>query len=400
LSSPAALATVTATLQNILSGVTPSVTTQPPSTARNGGNGEQINIFLYSTHYNTAFSNSPMPHQAHDGERAHPPLPLVLKYLVTAYGLNDDDISGQQLMGRAMSVLHDHPLLGKSDIEGITPNSQLQDQIERVRITPETLTLDDMSKLWSSFQSAEYRLSTGYQVSVVLIESTRPARTPLPVLKRGSGDEGVFVQASLIPPFPSITGLELPDKQPNAMLGDTLILNGHHLKGDSVTVRFTHPDLPAALIVPALAGGTDTRVSVQIPNNPVAWTSGLYSIEVIIVKAGEQDRVTNVLSFSLAPRILTIAPPNPIPIVAGDATITMTFSPEVRPDQRASLLLGDREVLANDHPVATGSLVFVVEDAPSGDRHVRLRIDGVDSLLVDRTATPPVFEAAMLVTIA
>jgi hypothetical protein len=400
LSSPAALATVTATLQNILSGVTPSVTTQPPSIARNGGNGEQINIFLYSTHYNTAFSNSPMPHQAHDGERTLPPLPLVLNYLVTAYGLNDDDISGQQLMGRAMSVLHDHPLLGKSDIEGITPNSQLQDQIERIRITPETLTLDDMSKLWSSFQSAEYRLSTGYQVSVVLIESTRPTRTPLPVLKRGSGDEGVFVQASLIPPFPSITGLELPDKQPNAMLGDTLILNGHHLKGDSVTVRFTHPDLPAALIVSALAGSTDTRVSVQIPNNPVAWTSGLYSIEVIIVKAGEQDRVTNVLSFSLAPRILTIAPPNPIPIVAGDATITMTFSPEVRPDQRASLLLGDREVLANDHPVATGSLVFVVEDAPSGDRHVRLRIDGVDSLLVDRTATPPVYEAAMLVTIA
>jgi len=400
LSSPAALATVTATLQHLLSGVTPSVTTQPPSTARNGGSGEQINIFLYGTHYNTAFSNAPMPHQARDGERAHPPLPLVLKYLVTAYGANDDDISGQQLMGKAMSVLHDHPLLGKSDIEGITPNSQLQDQIERIRITPETLTLDDMSKLWSSFQSAEYRLSTGYQVSVVLIESTRSSRTPLPVLKRGSSDEGVFVQASLIPPFPSITSLELPDKQPNAMLGDTLILNGHHLKGDSVTVRFTHPDLPAPLIVPALAGGTDIRVAVQIPNNPVAWTSGLYSIEVIIVKAGEQDRGTNVLSFSLAPRVLTIAPPNPIPIVAGDATITMTFSPEVRPDQRASLLLGDREVLANDHPVATGSLVFLVEDAPSGDRHVRLRIDGVDSLLVDRTATPPVYEAAMLVTIA
>lgn len=400
MSSPAALATVTATLQHLLSGVTPSVTTQPPSTARNGGSGEQINIFLYGTHYNTAFSNAPMPHQARDGERAHPPLPLVLKYLVTAYGANDDDISGQQLMGKAMSVLHDHPLLGKSDIEGITPDSRLQDQIERIRITPETLTLDDMSKLWSSFQSAEYRLSTGYQVSVVLIESTRSSRTPLPVLKRGSSDEGVFVQASLIPPFPSITSLELPDKQPNAMLGDTLILNGHHLKGDSVTVRFTHPDLPAPLIVPALAGGTDIRVAVQIPNNPVAWTSGLYSIEVIIVKAGEQDRGTNVLSFSLAPRVLTIAPPNPIPIVAGDATITMTFSPEVRPDQRASLLLGDREVLANDHPVATGSLVFIVEDAPSGDRHVRLRIDGVDSLLVDRTATPPVYEAAMLVTIA
>ena len=169
MSSPAALATVTATLQNLLSDVTSAVTTQPPSTARNGGTGEQINIFLYSTHYNTAFSNSPMPGETRDGEWAYPPLALVLKYLITAYGQNDDDISGQQLMGQTMSLLHDHPLLGRSDIVGITPDSGLHEQIERIRIIPNTLSLDDMSKLWSSFQSAEYRLSTAYEVSVVLI---------------------------------------------------------------------------------------------------------------------------------------------------------------------------------------------------------------------------------------
>ena len=169
MSSPTALATVTATLQHLLSGVTTDVTTMPPSTARNGGSGEQINIFLYATHYNPAFNNAPMPGETRSGEHAHPPLPLVLKYLITAYGANDDDISGQQLMGQAMSILHDHPLLGRGDIEGITPDSDLHHQIERVRITPDTLSLDDMSKLWTSFQSAEYRLSTGYEVSVVLI---------------------------------------------------------------------------------------------------------------------------------------------------------------------------------------------------------------------------------------
>ena len=53
----------------------------------------------------------------------------------------------------------------------------------QIRITPEPLTVDEMSKLWSSFQK-EYRMSTAYQASVVLIESDRRARAPLPVLTR------------------------------------------------------------------------------------------------------------------------------------------------------------------------------------------------------------------------
>lgn len=194
MSSPDALATVTATLRHLLSVAAPgvAVTTQPPGTARTNNNGEQLNIFLYSTHYNAAFSNAPMPHASRSGEQAFPPLPLVLKYLITAYGANDDDISGQQVMGQAMSLLHDHPLLSRADIEGVNPISDLHLQIERIRITPDALTLDDMSKLWASFQSAEYRLSMGYEVSVVLIESNRAGRAPLPVLKRGGADQGVM----------------------------------------------------------------------------------------------------------------------------------------------------------------------------------------------------------------
>lgn len=399
MSSPAAIASVTATLQNLLSGLTPSVTTKPPASAREGNTGEQLNIFLYSVGHNSAFRNAPMPHRSRDGEQAQPPLPLTLKYLLTAYGLNDDDISGQELLGQAMIVLHDHPVLGPSDIEGITPDSGLQDQVERVRITPDTLSLDDMSKLWSSFQSADYHLSVTYEASVVLIESRRPDRTPLPVLRRGADDRGALVQASLVPPFPTITGVEPPNRQPSAMLGDTVVLNGHHLKGDTVTVRFRHPALPTPIDVPALAGGTDLKASVQLPADPANWVAGIYAVEVLITRAGEQDRVTNTLSLAVAPRILTIAPPNPIATVGGDATITLTCGPEVRPAQRASLLLGDREVLASDHPAQTDTLTFVVTDAPLGDRHVRLRIDGIDSLLVDRTVTPPAYDSAALVTI-
>ena len=239
MSSPAALATVTATLQHLLTSVTATVTTQPPSMARNGS-GDQINIFLYSTHYNTAFSNAPMPGETRSGENAYPPLPLVLKYLITAYGANDEDISGQQLMGEAMSVLHDHPLLGPSDFDGITPDSKLQQQIERVRITPDTLSLDDMSKLWTSFQSAEYRLSTGYEVSVLLIESSRPGRTPLPVLKRGADDRGPDVVAGSPA---SLSGFRFPNQKPSAELGDVVTLLGTQLSNNNTQFRFQHTQL-------------------------------------------------------------------------------------------------------------------------------------------------------------
>lgn len=399
MSSPSAIATVTATLQNLLTAVTTTVTTKPPASARNGGTGEQLNVFLYSVAHSPAFRNAPMPHQSRDGERSHPPLALVLKYMVTAYGLSDDDISGQELMGKAMSLLHDHPLLGPSDIQGITPDSNLQNQVERVRITPDTLSLDDMSKLWSSFQSADYHLSVAYEVSVVLIESDRPARTPLPVLKRGEEDRGAYVQSGLAPPFPTITAVEPPNRQPAALLGDTLTLSGHNLAGDTVTVRFGHPLLASPIELPALASGTDLQVSVQLPNTPAALVAGIYSIEVIVAKAGEQVRTTNALSVAVAPRILTIAPPSPMATVDGDVTIALTFSPEVRPAQRAALLLGDREVMANDHPAQTDALAFEVTDAPLGDRHIRLRVDGVDSLLVDRSVTPPAYDSAAQVTI-
>lgn len=399
MSNPGAIATVTATLQNLLSAVTPLVTTQAPGLARTGVSAEQINIFLYSIHHNTTFKNAPMPGRTRDGESAHAPLPLVLKYLVTTYGLSDDDISGQQLMGKTMVLLHDHPLLGKSDIVGISPDSGLQDQVERVRIIPDILSLEDMTKLWSSFQTADYRLSTAYEVSVVLIESIRASRTALPVLTRGIDDRGAAIQADLIPPFPTITGIELPDQQAGALLGDTLVLSGHNLDGDTVTVRFTHPGLPAPIDVPALAGGTSLRVSVQIPNNAADWIAGLYSVAVLTTRAGEQDRTSNVLSLGVVPQILTITPPSPIATVAGDATITLTFNPQVRPFQHAALLIGDREVLANSHPATTDNLTFVVKNSPIGERFLRLRIDGIDSLLVDRGASPPVFDSTMKVTI-
>jgi hypothetical protein len=405
MSSPAALATVTATLQHMLSGVAASVTTQPPSTARSG-TGEQLNIFLYSTYYNTAFSNAPMPHETRNGEHAYPPLPLVLKYMITAYGANDDDISGQLLMGNAMSILHDHPLLGASDIEGITPDSGLQRQIERIRITPDTLTLDDMSKLWTSFQSAEYRLSTGYEVSVVLIESTRPGRTPLPVLKRGADNLGPDVVAG---PSPSLSGLRFEHQKPSAELGDLVTLLGSQLSSDDSLVRFQHALLETPNDVQPEINAHGAEMSVQLP--AVAddatlgsrWPAGFYSLSLYIQRPGSPPRTSNVVSMPLSPTIESI---NPVTAPAGDVVVTIECLPQIRDEQTVALLFSDRmispdSVVTPADPTALTTLVFTITGAATRATPyvLRLRVDGVDSIPVDFSGDTPQFASDQTVAI-
>src|SRR5215207_6402613 len=123
-----------------------------------------------------------------------------------------------------------------------------------------------MAKLWSSFQK-EYRTSTAYTVSVVLIDSDRSSRTPLPVLTRGEGDVGAVVVPDPTPPFPTLERAEPPGLREAAILGDVVLLHGHHLDG-AQSVRLATNRLPEPLEVGALAGSTDRIVLVRLPDDP------------------------------------------------------------------------------------------------------------------------------------
>jgi hypothetical protein len=410
MSNSLAIAAATATLRNLLQNVPAldpagdgkligtSVTTQPPDKARNGNAGNQLNLFLYQTAPNAALRNMTMPHQVKPGETGQPSLALTLYYLVTAYGQDDDDVLAHRLLGGAMSILHDHPLLGSDEIEQALTGTDLHEQLERVRITSQPLSLEEVSNLWNTFQT-QYRISVAYQVSAVLIESTRGTKTPLPVLTRGPQDEGALSQADLTPPFPTLVDAIPPNRQPSVRLGDRLLIRGHHLEGDGVIVRFVHARLADPVEVPALVERTGTELPAVLPDDPVGWPPGFWGLAARITRAGQPDRTTNELVVALAPRILTMDPRTATPDPSGSVTFQLTCSPEVRPGQHAALLLGDREVLAENHPVQTATLTFVVPNAEPGTYFVRLRVDGVDSLLVDRSVTPPVFDSTQRVTI-
>jgi Pvc16 N-terminal domain len=414
MSNALAIAATTATLRSLLArglGIE-HVTVRSLDNARKDITTDHVNLFLYQTLPDGAWRNMDMPRQMKPGETGQPPLPLILYYLLTAYSDDLDDTSSHRLLGQAMSILHDHPLLGAEEISKATEpianlkDSNLHQQLERVRITLQPLTLEEMSKVWSPFQT-QYRLSAAYQVAVVLIESTRPAKAPLPVLSRGQDDQGVSAQGDLIPPFPTIEAITLPTNQTSAQLGDQLIISGHHFDGDDVVMRLTTTRLPAPrdTSVPS-ADRDDKQMTVHWPNEPANYPAGFYTLSVVITPSGKPDeaRVTNEVPVLLAPQITTALPLTVtranVQNGLGDATINLTCRPEVQPEQRVTLALGDREIIADQHPTQTNSLTFNVKKIGVGTWRVRLRVDGVDSLLVDRSdPKKPKFDESQKVTI-
>lgn len=399
MSNALSIAAVTATLRNLLTKGLQSeipnpqnITTKPLDKARNENTAtKQVNIFLYQTQPNATLRNLEMP-GTKPGETSYPPLAINLHYLITAYGADDDDVGSHRVLGKAMSILHDHAVLGREEIKSALPQNDLYQQAERIRITQVPLTLDELSKLWNTFQT-QYRISAAYEVTVVLIESNRPAKAPLPVLTRGKNDSGVTAQGNLIPPFPTIELLTLPDSQTVAQPGDPIILNGHHFNSDQVFVRLTNhqfanptnPGQDGFKELNPVAGITDTSISFVFPDLPNQWPAGFYRVSVRIVHNPDETHLSNEIGLPVAPTI-THVQKTPI---AGRVDLVIACKPEVLPAQRVSLLIGGREILAQPHPAITQTLNF--RDVPRGVHYLRLRVDGIDSILVDHSVRPPVF---------
>jgi hypothetical protein len=416
MSTSLAIAAVTATLRRLLEAQIQNidahseVTTQPPDKAFNGDN--KLNLFLYHIAVNGNLRNLPeLPGRSRPGETLPPPLALDLYYLLTAYGKGETDLwddSGQRLLGRAISFLNDNPVLLPADLAATLADARVQEQIERVRITLQLLSHEEMSKLWTTFQT-QYRLSVAYLASVVLIEGEKPARTPLPVLSIGKDNRGVLSQVGLSPALPTLTALELPPwssqppggllpaQRPSAQLGDTITLHGLYLEGAALQVIFSHPRLAQPHAVAPLAGATARAVSVALPNQPAAWPAGIYTVSLALTQGG-QRRQTASLPLVLAPAITNRTPAS---TNSANFDVTVTFTPEVQPEQQVRLLFGSRELEPNSFIAATDTLVFPVNGATPDRYPLRLRVDGVDSQIITVSGTPPVpvFDPAQVVEV-
>jgi hypothetical protein len=399
MSNSLAIAATTLTLHHLLLTRIPAldpeladleVTAQPPDLARKGITKSQLNLFLYQTVVNAAWRNHDMPRQLRPGETGQPPLALNLHYLLTAYGRgdSDNDALSHRVLGGAMSVLHDHPVLGRQEIDLALASSELADQFERLRVTPLPVGVDELSKLWTIFQS-QYRISAAYEVTVVLIDSGTPIRAPLPVLTRGVGASAG--------PAPVLREIQPPHSQQAARLGEDIVILGQQLSSANAVLVFKSPRQDTPIQLPLLAGGTSDSIGAHLPDLPddsqayTRWVPGGYTCALVLQPPGQPALASTPVAFALAPRI-TVSPNHAAP---GTVALTLTCAPRLVDGQRVLLIFGDRPVepssITTPADIAQPStLTFSVPDVANGNYLVRLRVDGVDSIPVQYSGTPPV----------
>ncbi len=481
MSSPLAIAGVTAVLKDLLNdGLIGSdlaaqvkVTAKPPIRDPKEATNEesQLNLFLYHVSMNPGWRNSGLPSVDPAGERVgNPPLALDLHYLLTAYDARD--LHAEALLGYALQLLHETPVLTrkairaslKTDLPGSTAagslpahllaltKTGLADQVESIKISSHTFGIEEMSKLWTSFQ-APYRPSVAYLVTVVLIESTKPARSALPVLKVGADARGPVVQANLLAPFPTLLAVRADNYQPAARVGETVHLLGHHLTGTDTKAVFVHHGLNLQLEVP-IGGLTisaaptreelndntsgerfdvpddvlklaDSHLEVNLGQaQPAAeWSAGVWSVFLSGTRPADSIVWTsNALPLGIAPSIRFDSghepqiTAKPVEDQMRLTEVTLECEPKVLRGQQVSLIIGDRELVGapdfagtasetntlkfkGDLPVAMFALVGVPPAPPKYP--LRLRVAGVESLFIERfqTPKPPAFFANQLVTL-
>lgn len=426
MSNALAIAGVTAVIRDLLNnglidhevtdalGQGVDVTALAPDLISTDGNNArpQLNIFLHQITFNAAWRNVDLPSVNARGARVtNPPLAIDLHYLVTAYGTSD--LQAEVLLGYAMQLLHETPVLTREAIRvALAPpavdaallptiyqalrSTTLADQIEMLKITAAVFPGEEMSRLWAAVQT-HYRPSVAYQASVVLIQAERGARAPLPVLTRGRRDAvtgietGVTVTTDLSSPYPDISAIIPPNEQRVVRAGETVEIRGTRLDGTNRTVLLTHPRLHFTRSIPALAGSAANSMRFVVPNDPANLPAGTYLLSVFVQRPGEaQSREAGPLLLPMAPRITSALPMSVPRNAQGTALVALSFEPQVRPEQRISLLLGSRDI-PGKITAQTDTLTFEVKQAQAGAHYARLRVDGVESVLVDRAAKPPRF---------
>jgi len=428
MSNALAIAGVTAVLRDRLNdglvnhnvsgvlGSTVTVSVKPPDRVvpADGTESSQLNLFLYQVTPNLGWRNEGLP--SHDPTGRHrltnPPLALNLHYLLSSY--SGGDLHAEILLGYAMQLMHEFPVITREMIRTtLNPSpeigvelppalraladSGLADQVELLRITPEHLNTEEISKLWTATQSS-YRPTTAYQVSVVLIEATQPTRPALPVLSRGEIDpvshreRGVVVSPSLVPPLPTIEAVLPAGDQPVVRLGDTVTLPGHHLGGTGREVHLFNERFRIDETLTASGANVGDHIDFVIPAARAAdFPVGVYDVTARVIRPGETAvRESNRLACIVAPRITNV-PQTVARDAGGNAHITIDFTPELRPGQTASLLLGQEEIAPESFTAPTATLSFIEKNAEAGAPLARLRIDGIDSPVVDRSTAPPTF---------
>ncbi len=416
-----AIATVTATLQRILQATIQvdlpgaKVTTSQASTGANGGTPELgVNLYLYLVSPNPAWRNSDLRNRRPKGDLIkQAQAGLDLYYIMTCYG-DDIELEPQRLMGSAVRTIVDYPLLTPEMIQETVNNptfsfladSDLEQQVERVKILPNVMSVEEQSKIWSNFVQSPYTLSFTFQASAVLIEGNKSSSRALPVRSTG------FYTA----PYQPVISQVIPDTGINQpiLANSSLIIRGQQLQGDSPQVKIGDCKLQPQEV-------SEKEILLNLSSLPIEQIkllrAGVQSLQVLhsFAKFSKVDPErfigSNVVPFVLCPIITEVE----VQKIEDDgdnlysAELSVQLDLTVGANQRVFLLLNKRisskeTGQAPSRPAAyifsaktrsedSNVITFSINDVKAGDYLVRVQVDGAESpLYIDTNPDSETYE--------
>jgi hypothetical protein len=386
-----AVATVSAALQRLL---TPSVSAAVPGAEvwvdRSDVNRTKsgVNIYLYRSSIDAIRRNEELPARRDDGTlRVRPKVAASLHYLLTFHG-KDDELVPQRLMGATLATLHTRPIMSRTLIDAVNdeaadPNgmhkylalNDLLDADELVRVSPDPMSLDDLSKLWSVFFQSAYQLSATYIASAVLLEETLETPIPSPPVTQPQ----LSVRALQKPTI--LSARNLADARAPVLSDSVLSIEGSGLRGDRTLVRIGPSE-----VTPGDADTRATSVQVQMATATglrAGWQPVIVAHEWLVgdpalPRGGE---TSNAVGLFVAPKIA-------LNVTATQIGLTSDLSIGRRQQVSVSLLnrttgttarsidVADRDADTNSvsvpRPAASAEL-------PAGQYGVTLNVDGAQS---------------------
>jgi hypothetical protein len=401
MSNTTAIATVTSTICYILGqalgGTQPGavggamVTTLRPdqisATAAGPEAPRGLNVYLYQVTPNHAWNLTDLPTRRSNGDLGNRPVAAIdLHFLVSAYG-KDSDLEPHRLIARAILALSVNQVLTRDVVAtavqhfeqtaglGFLSKADLAAQVELVKLAPQVLTLEELSRLWGAFGTS-YLLSVAYTATVVVLEAQVSPRVAPPVL----------VRALTVDPVrrPELLAVDTVPPGGPVQVGSNLRVTGSALRGPVTVVRVAGTDLaPSA---PLRDDALDVVVTSDVP-------AGLLALSVV-----QQERPGP--PGSPAPR--TLARSNVLPLLvrpvvtslgSTPTAVTIGISPPIRPGQRCEVDLARRNAV----PGATNTISVQLAplepglppaatiqlsrgSVPDGEWLVRVMVDGAQSI--------------------
>jgi hypothetical protein len=401
-----AIATVTGTLRRTLHETVQQDVTSAKATAIRPDTQASaqlpnpgVNVYLYQVTPNPSWRNEDLPTR---GARGHvvrrPRVALDLHYLFTFHG-DDTKFEPQRVLGSVARALHARPILTRKAIRATIADplfssflegSNLDEEVELVKLTPVPFNLEELSKLWSVLFQTTYTLSMSYMASVVLIETDDSPQRALPVRQRNIG---VYpFRHAVIEEVVGVDGAEPIE------MGDTIVLRGSQLSSVIDRVRVGVADLDP---VPDTQTSSELRVALTDP----ALRAGVLGVQVVFEDANE----SNVAPLVLRPVIT-------VDTGVSSTAVPITFDPAVGRAQRVVLFLNELNVGLDHEPRAysfeapenngiphpevetdpeveeTLAITFAISDITPGTYVVRVHVSGAENVLtVDGIAASPTF---------